>query len=207
MTAAVGGGLLLLARSPILNPPVTDHELNENMAAAIATIVGINAVIAGTAFIVAGIPVTVAGHAMMNSEIPWRDVRYDYKGLGTIVEGEYVLPDMLQARAALGYHFNPHLFLGAGVAPGFRLNKPEYGRRLSLPFYADFRWSMTDRMITPYLSLSAGLDVMDVSPYLGLGLGTRIYSTRSVSGSFWGGLSGEATGSGARIGITMGYSF
>ena len=214
ITAAVGGGLMLLATSPALNPSV--HEgypedyTYENILAPMTYIIGMCNIIAGASFIVAGIPVTVAGHSMIHSDVSWRDARYETRGLGVILEGGYDAPDILQARASIGYHFNSNYFLGAGVAPGFWINKSyrdESIPRFSIPLYANFRWSFTDRMVSPYLGMSAGMELSDITPYLGADLGVRIHRNRTTGNSFWSALSGEVAGGYIRVGVKMGYSF
>ncbi|MBR4809944.1 MAG: hypothetical protein IK031_06665 [Bacteroidales bacterium] len=212
MTAAAGGGLMLLAVSPILSPKVPEGEFSENMLAPLTYIAGLCTVMAGASVLLAGIPVTVAGNSMMNCDVPWRDARYDSRGLGVILEGGYWLPDILEARASLGYHFNSHIFLGAGAAPGVWLDQSSRApgiSRLTLPVYADFRWSFCNRMITPYLGLSAGVEMVDdpFSPYLGAELGTRIRTHLGSTRSFWSAISGEVAGGYMRVGIKMGYSF
>ena len=212
LTAVAGGGLMLLAVSPLLNPKVPEGAFSENMLAPMVYITGIGTVMAGAAILLAGIPVTIAGNSMMNCDVPWLDARYDTRGPGAIVEGGYWLPDILEARASFGYHFNPHIFLGAGVAPGIWLDQSSRDpsiSRVSLPVYADFRWSFSNRMLTPYLGLSAGMEFLDdpFSPYLCAELGTRIRTNRSSTRSFWSAISGEAAGGYMRVGIKMGYSF
>lgn len=209
-TAAVGGGLMLLAVSPLLNPKVPEGEFSENMLLPIVLTVGISCVVTGAAYILAGIPVTIAGHSISGCDVPWRDARYGSRGVGIILEGAYFLPDIFQARASLGYHFGPHTFLGAGIAPGFWLDKEiraNYDGRLSLPLYADFRWSFRDRLVSPYIGLSAGMEITDISPYLAAEIGTRIRTDRISTRSFWSAISGEVAGAYMRAGIKMGYSF
>ena len=210
VTAAAGGGIMLLAASPRLNALSYQGEFNENMLPPFVFILGMCCAITGTAVVVAGVPVTIAGRSMMQSDLPWRDARYDRSGPGVILEGGYYLPDIFRARAALGYHFNSHLFLGGGVAPGswrYNSSPDDIAPKMSLPLYADFRWSMCDRMISPYLGLSAGMELADSSPYLGAGIGVRIRTARTSTRSFWSALSGEVAGGYMRAGITMGYSF
>ena len=212
MTAAAGGGLMLLAVSPILSPKVQEGAFSENMLAPLVYIYGLGTVMIGASILLAGIPVAVAGDSMMNCDVPWLDARYDSRGLGAIIEGGYWLPDILEARASLGYHFNPHVFLGAGVAPGVWLDQSTRDKsisRLSLPVYADFRWSFCNRLLTPYLGLSAGVELADdpLTPYLGAELGTRIRTNRSSTRSFWSAISGEVAGGYMRVGIKLGYSF
>ena len=210
IAAAAGGGIMLLAVSPLLNPPVPEGRFSENMLAPLVYIAGMCTLMMGASAVVAGVPVTVAGYSMMQCDMPWRDARYDARGLGLILEGGYYLPDILEARASLGYHFNPHIFLGAGIAPGCWLDQssrsPDYSR-LTLPIYADFRWSMCNRLISPYLGFSAGMEMTDISPYLAAELGTRIRTSRTSTRSLWSAISGEVAGGYMQVGIKMGYSF
>ena len=122
LTAAAGAGIMLYATSHGNNQPSQDEVVHENMGPMLVYILGACGVITGASLIIAGIPITVAGHSMMGCDMPWRDARYDTRGLGVIVEGGYFLPDVIEARAALGYHFNSHIFLGGGIAPGFFLD-------------------------------------------------------------------------------------
>ena len=212
ITAAAGGSMMLLVLAYDHFNPVPVDQLNENWVPAVLYGIGLYTVMAGAAVTLAGIPVTVAGHSLMQCDVPWRDARYDSAGPGVIIEGAYYLPDIIEARGALGYHFNPHLFFGAGVAPGIWLDQSSRDQsisRLSLPVYADFRWSMCNRFVSPYLGLSAGLELADdpFSPYLGADFGARIRMDRTSTNSFWSGISGEVAGGYYRVGIKMGYSF
>ena len=210
-TAAAGGGLMLLAVSPILNHyRVEEGVMNENMLAPMVYILGLCTVMTGASICLAGIPVTITGYSIMQSDGPWRDLRYNSRGPGIILEGQYLLPDVLQARAAFGYHFSPHVFLGGGISPGFWMNRSARyadAPSMSLPLYADFRWTVCNRLVSPYLGLSAGIELADPSPYLGAEAGTRIRMSRISTRSFWTALSGEVAGGYIRAGIKMGYSF
>lgn len=210
ITAAVGGGIMYLATSPVLNPPAVEGQYHENMLTPFVYIAGFCCVLTGAAMVITGIPMTVAGKAKMGCVGDWRDIRYPARGLGIILEGGYYVPDVLQARVVAGYHFGPHIFLGGGIAPGFWLDKSSYydsGPSLSLPLYADFRWSFVNRITTPYLGISAGMELIDTSPYLAADLGIRIRTSSTSTRSFWSSLSGEVAGDYARVGLKMGYSF
>ena len=205
--AAAGGGVMLLAISPLLNPPVPEGEFRENMLAPMVYIIGGLGLMGGVTTILAGIPVTVVGNSMMKCDVPWREARYDGPGAEVILEGGFYLPDVLEARATLGYNFNPHIFLGAGVAPGCWLQKDTF---FSLPVYADFRWSMCNRMISPYLGASAGIELADdpFSPYLATEIGARIRTDHtSNTHSFWTAIAAEVAGGYMRVGLKMGCSF
>ena len=210
ITAAVGGGIMWYVMSRNQNPSVPDGEFREDMGAALVYMLGAGCAITGAAFIAAGIPVTIAGQSMMRCDVPWRDARYPGRGLGIILEGSFSLPAIVQARTSMGYHFNSHTFLGAGLAPGYWLDTSSHDEnfpRFSLPVYADFRWSLRNRLFTPYLWLSAGMELSGISPYLGAEIGTRIRTDRTSTRSFWSALTGEVAGDYVRAGIKMGYSF
>jgi len=201
---------MLLATAPALNRQAPEGGLNESMTQPFLYVLGMSCAIAGTALVVAGVPVTVAGHSMMLCDEPWRNTRYDARGLGLILEGGYYLPDVLQMRASLGYHFNSHLYLGAGAAPGLWLYKSSRADGLShvsLPLYADFRWSIQNRTTSPYLGVAGGLELSDTTPYVGAEVGVRVRTNRAATRSLWSALCGEVSGSYSRIGIKMGYSF
>ena len=184
LTAAAGAGIMLYATSHGNNQPSQDEVVHENMGPMLVYILGACGVITGASLIIAGIPITVAGHSMMGCDMPWRDARYDTRGLGVIVEGGYFLGFFLDGRS-----------------------RDDSIPRLSLPVYADFRWSIRNRLFTPYLGLSAGMEMSEISPYLGAEIGTRIRTDRTATRSFWGGLSGEVAGGYMRAGLKMGYSF
>lgn len=209
-TAAAGGAIMLATVAASRKSSVPEEGFHENMGGAIIYIFGLCGVLTGASFILAGIPVTIAGNSMMKCDVPWQDARYDTRGLGVILEGGYFRPDVIEARASVGYHFNSHIFLGGGVAPGMWLDastRSGYTSRLSLPLYADFRWSMLNRLISPYLGLSAGAEMTEPSPYLSAEIGTRIRTNRHSTNSFWSAISGEVAGGYMRLGIKMGYSF
>ena len=199
ITAAAGAGMILYAIS------------QDNVwGGAFLSSIGIVCAATGALIVLAGIPITVAGHSIRGCDMPWRDARYDARSLGVILEGGYFFPDVIEARAALGYHFNPHIFLGGGIAPGFCLDggsRDDSTRRFSLPVYADFRWSIRNRLFTPYLGLSAGIELSEISPYIGAEIGARIRTDRTSTRSLWAGLAGEVTHSYMRAGLKMGYSF
>ena len=210
LTAAAGAGIMLYATSHGNTQPGQDEVVHENMGRQIVYSLGAACVVTGALIVVAGIPITITGNSIRGCDMPWRDARYDARGLGVILEGGYFLPDVIEARAALGYHFNSHIFLGGGIAPGYFLDggsRADSIPRLSLPVYADFRWSIRNRLFTPYLGLSAGMELSEISPYLGAEIGARIRTDRTATRSFWGGISGEVAGGYMRAGLKMGYSF
>ena len=198
-TAAAGGAIMLAAVAASRKSSVPEEGFHENMGGAIIYIFSLCGVLTGASFILAGIPVTIAGNSMMKCDVPWQDARYDTRGLGVILEGGYFLPDILQARASVGYHFNSHIFLGGGVAPGIWLDASTRSGYTSR--------SMLNRLISPYLGLSAGAEMTELSPYLSAELGTRIRTNRHSTSSFWSAIEGEVAGGYMRLGIKMGYSF
>ena len=199
--AAFGGGMIWLASEKSIDSP-------DDLLAVMSYGLGMMGVIGGVGVGFAGIPVMVAGHSIMQCEEPWRNVRYDRTGLGIILEGGGLMVDYaLQMRASIGYHFGSHIFLGAGTAPSFWFE----GQNISpftLPVYADFRWSMCNRLISPYLGVSAGMEVINPSPYQDLELGARIRSSQTSNQSLWTAVYVEnAHYSIVNLGVKMGYSF
>ena len=208
LTAAAGGGVMLWAYDYNKKRQIPEDQFNENWVLPMIYALGVSGVIVGTVIVVAGIPVIIAGNTIMKCDAPWRDARYDSKGPGIILEGEFGLPYVLETRATAGYHFNSNIFLGAGVAPGVWLDS-DYSTdsRFTMPAYADFRWSFCNRIVSPYLGLSAGMETTDITPYIAAELGTRIRTDRNSTHSFWSSISLEVSGGYNRLGVKMGYSF
>lgn len=217
--AAAGGGFILYAYSTARHSTATTFEesLGEGMGIAIMYILGLEGILVGSVVAFSGVPFTVAGCQIGRYDGNWHNARYDERGFGTIIEGGYALPDIIQVRATVGYHFNPYIFLGGGIAPGVGLDKSNHVRDIGdntweeynqvyLPVYANFRWSPMNRMVSPYLGISAGMDVIEVYPYLAAELGTRIHTRVGSNRSFWSSIYGEVSGC-ANVGIKMGYSF
>ncbi len=203
--AAAGGGLVDLAYrySP------KGEENMDNVVSPILYVLGVAQVAVGACVAYAGIPFLVAGNSMMKCDEYWKDVRYDNKGWGLILEGGYNVPDILYLRGSAGYHFGPHIFLGGGISPGIGLDKSNYSGRtpMFLPVYADFRWSMLNRLASPYLGLAGGMDVIHTSPYLSADLGVRVRTSRFSNRSFWSSLYAESSYYLLSAGLKMGYSF
>ena len=204
-TAAVGGGLMRTAT----RFSTRGQENPDNIVAPLLYIIGGAHLLIGAGVVCAGIPVLVAGNSMMQCDEYWRDVRYDNKGWGLILEGGYLFPDVLQVRGSAGYHFGPHLFFGGGIAPGIGLDKSNYSGKTQvfLPVYADFRWSMLNRLASPYLGLAGGMDVICAEPCLNAELGVRVRTSRNSTRSFWSSLYAESSYYLLTFGLKMGYSF
>ena len=204
-TAAAGGGLMQLAYrySP------KGEENMDNVVAPLLFGLGAAHIVIGAGVAYAGIPFLVAGNSIMQCDDYWRDVRYDKRGWGLILEGGYTVPDVLQLRSSAGYNFGPHIFFGGGIAPGIGLDKSNYSGKtpVFLPVYADFRWSMLNRLASPYLGLAAGMDVIYTELYLNAELGVRIRTSRSSNRSFWTSLYAESSYYLLTGGVKMGYSF
>jgi len=164
-----------------------------------------SALTTGICYVIAGVPMAIAGKAMLDHD-PWRTVSFSgegQRGPGILLEGTLMLPTTFQVRAAAGYHFNEHLFLGGGFAPGVQ----EGYETLTMPIYIDFRWSIGKRLLAPYLGCAAGFDIFDVSPYLAAEAGLRVRNATDRPTSLWTSFMGEVGGGYGRIGFKMGWSF
>lgn len=118
----------------------------------------------------------------------------EQRGVGVLAE--LALSPMSQASLVVGYHFNPHIFFGAGAG----LFIPWFGGKpyidSTIPVFADMRVSIGDWRWSPYLGAKVGFfpgkkaanrsfewkDDMYLSPSIGVRLRNRDRSKRS---SYW----------------------
>ena len=210
---AIGGALIA---TPIIidhfSAPTPPEELNEDMLSPIMLVTGLACAVVGVSTVMFGIPITIAGHGINSSDVYWKDQRYDapgQQGFGIILDAAAFLY-WFQVTATAGYHFNKRLFLGAGLGGSldyFDAFGTDNHIKIDLPLYADFRYSMANRLISPYLGLRAGYDVLDNSPYMGADLGLRIRMSSDSPKSLWVSATGEVSGSYLHAGIKMGWSF
>ena len=204
---AVGGALLLVDVSRPYNPA---YEYDDMLGAILLSGAAVFAV-GGIICLAAGIPVYVLGRSMVNSTATWHSPKGkepSQTGLGIILEAVPMI-SAIRVRATVGKHFGRHIFLGGGVAPGLVwYNSPE----ASLPVYADFRWSITRGMVSPYLGLSAGIDLLEYPyemfpQYLSAEAGFRVRLSDANTKSTWVSLHGEVGAGYANAGLKLGYSF
>lgn len=203
----VGGALLLVDLARPYNPA---YEYDDMLGAIlISGAVGFAA--GGIICLAAGIPVYVMGRSMVNSTASWHSPKGkdpSQTGLGIILEAVPMI-SAIRVRATVGKHFGRHIFLGGGVAPGLVwFNSPE----ASLPVYADFRWSITRGMVSPYMGLSAGIDLLEYPyemfpQYLSAEAGFRVRLSDANTKSTWVSIHGEVGAGYANAGLKLGYSF
>lgn len=211
--SALGGALIA---TPIIidhfSAPTPPEELNEDMLSPIMFVTGLACAVVGISTVMIGIPVTIAGHGINSSDVFWKDQRYDspgQQGYGVILDVAAFLY-WFQVTATVGYHFNKRLFLGAGLGGSmdyYDAFGTDNGIKIDLPLYADFRYTIANRFISPYLGFRAGYDVLDNNPYLGADLGLRIRMSSDNPKSLWVSATGEVSGSYLHAGIKMGWSF
>lgn len=203
----VGGALLLVDLARPYNPA---YEYDDMLGALLLSGAAGFAV-GGIICLAAGIPIYVMGRSMVNSTALWHSTKGkdpSQTGLGIILE---VVPmiSAIRVRATAGKYLGRHIFLGGGVAPGLVwFNKPE----LSIPVYADFRWSITRGMVSPYLGLSAGIDLLEYPyemfpQYLSAEAGFRVRLSDANTKSTWVSIFGEVGAAYANAGFKLGYSF
>lgn len=203
----VGGALLLVDLARPYNPA---YEYDDMLGALLLSGAAGFAV-GGIICLAAGIPIYVIGRSMVNSTALWHSTKGkdpSQTGLGIILE---VVPmiSAIRVRATAGKYLGRHIFLGGGVAPGLVwFNKPE----LSIPVYADFRWSITRGMVSPYLGLSAGIDLLEYPyemfpQYLSAEAGFRVRLSDANTKSTWVSIFGEVGAAYANAGFKLGYSF
>ena len=209
---AVGGALFLVevARAAKVDPDNLAYQYDDMLGALLMSGAAIFAA-GGILCLAAGIPVYVMGRSMVNSTASWHSPKgkdSSQTGLGIILEAVPMF-SAIRVRATAGKHFGRHIFLGGGVAPGLVwFNSPE----ASLPVYADFRWSITRGMVSPYLGLSAGIDLLEYPyemfpQYLSAEAGFRVRLSDTNTKSTWVSLFGEVGAAYANAGLKLGYSF
>lgn len=107
-------------------------------------------------------------------------------------------------RAAFGYQFNPHIFSGLGIGVGLYDEFEELG----LPIFADFRYTIFNKRISPYIDLKAGFaPEIDDDDYAGLylspTLGCRFALGKKLAiiSGFSCEIQGESVGVAIKVGI------
>lgn len=177
-------------------------------------ILGMVPIYVGCAEAMCGVPFLVAGRKMNSLNCNWEEVDYsgvNQKGLGFIIEGGCFagIPSSgIEARLICGYNFNENVFLGAGVAPTLKLEISEDGKPITpLPVFADLHVSFRDRLVSPYVSLGAGMDFFTSLPYYNAQFGGRVRLSQTRPNSVWTSLFFETDTNSGQIGINLGYSF
>ncbi len=150
---------------------------------------------------ITGLTMYGAGRAKMNSDDYWADARFNgpsQRRWSLIVEPDVsfginntslTAPSMeLGLCITGGYHFNEHWFVGASATPSWGRS---FLGSFFMPIAANVRYSILDRIYTPYLGISPGYDVIAGTPCLSMDLGLRIRLVKESSQSMWIALTGE----------------
>ena len=164
---------------------------------------------AGVLYTIGSIPYLIKGSTIAHTDEPWRSFSdMEQNGFDCILDLGLGIPGIVQPRITAGYHFNRHLFWGAGVAhnPYFLEGGAVYCGET--PIFTDLRYSFGSDLFSPYIGVSGGASV-DVlgrwNPYLSADLGTR-YRRRPVRGTWWLAVTGEVSAD-YRLGVKVGRSF
>ena len=144
---------------------------------------------AGGVIALIGLPFYVYGKGKMNaygsSHITFGNE--DSEGGAGFFEMGLGIPNFLSMDAIGGYNFGKNFFMGAGL--GFKTyltNGLRYeGATASLPIYANFRYSIGDKRVVPYVSASVGYDMVNTGLYSAAEFGTRIRTIGGKRGASW----------------------
>ncbi len=121
------------------------------------------------------------------------------------------IPNFLSLDAVGGYNFGKNFFMGAGLGyktyltAGLRYD----GATASLPIYTNFRYSIGNKRVVPYIGASLGYDVVNTGLYTGLEFGTRLRKRQENRGQSWwlGAKSEFILPEGMAISLKVGRSF
>lgn len=219
--ALVGLGVYgVFAAGNVQYPDVSSALIGMGLSTALSVAVvyvGCGLILVSYPGVLAGTSCILSGKEMKKHNGYWRDVFYTgegQSGFGLILEGNvlyrYPLPG-IQARIVPGYHVNQHFFMGAGAAPAIDFNLINTEEQLgpyTLPVFADFRYSFGDRLLAPYIGVSAGMEtIYKPDIYIAADAGLRIRLSQDKTNSFWVSVTGEGTSAYRRFGIKAGYSF
>ena len=75
--------------------------------------------------------------------------------------------------------------MGAGVGCKMYLVGSSADVTASLPIYTNFRYSMGNKRVAPYVGASVGYDIVNTGLYSGLEFGTRIRKIEGKGGASW----------------------
>ena len=201
ISAAVGGAMLLAAIIP-------DYDGQDNMLGAVFAPIGVIAMAAGGTIAVLGVPAILIGKHIEPHSGPYLYSDDFYiaerkRGFGFILEGG-CLTSAAQLYATAGYHFDDRFFLGGGMAPAMSWE----GLDLSvLPVYANIRYSPYLNRFSYYSGLSAGMNLLDQTPYLNVEEGIRFRASQTDFSSFWTSITYELSSVGGFMGIKFGWGF
>lgn len=168
---------------------------------------------AGGAIALIGLPFYIYGknkmetygssHIVFGNEMQEGGAGFFEMGLG--------IPNFLSLDAVGGYNFGKNFFMGAGIGyktyltAGLRYD----GATASLPIYTNYRYSIGDKRIAPYIGASLGYDITNTGLYTGLEFGTRIRKIQGKRGQSWwlGAKSEFISPDGMTISLKVGRSF
>lgn len=149
----------------------------------------ISGAVAGGVIALIGLPFYIHGKNKMNSygssHITFGDDGQE--GGAGFFEIGLGIPNLISLDAIGGYNFGRNFFMGAGL--GYK----EYltaglrngGATASLPIYANFRYSIGNKRVLPYVGASVGYDVANTGVYSGVEFGTRIRKIEGRRGASW----------------------
>lgn len=170
-------------------------------------------VAAGGAIALIGLPFYIYGknkmstygssHIVFGDEMQEGGAGFFEMGLG--------IPNFLSLDAVGGYNFGKNFFMGAGLGyktyltTGLRYD----GATASLPLYANFRYSIGEKRVVPYVGASIGYDFTNTGLYSGLEFGTRFRKIQGKRGQSWwlGAKSEFILPEGMTISLKVGRSF
>ena len=215
----LGGGIATVAGSALMAVPFLCYqgqssenvEFHEDMVSPFLLVTGGVIAAAGVLTMLGSIPVIVSGRGILASDTYWKNNDYAnpaQRGFGVILDvGGFAKG--LQANATAGYHFNRNLFLGAGLGLSYDLEarRVEELSVVKMPVFANFRYSMINRLYSPFIGVSAGYDILDPGPYLGADLGLRVRMDTRKPTSLWTSLYGDVSGSYMHFGLKFGWAF
>lgn len=95
------------------------------------------------------------------------------------IHGATLAMDWKEINTIHGYQVSPNFFVGAGMGMHFmpKLEKTSMWKRdekTEIPIFADIRWTILDKSITPFVDLRLGMNTMNGSKeYYSIGAGCR----------------------------------
>lgn len=111
----------------------------------------------------------------------------DQEGISGFFEMGLGIPNFFSMDAIGGYNFGNNFFMGAGL--GFKTyltNGLRYdGATACLPIYTNFRYSVGNKRIAPYVGASVGYDMANTGLYSAVEFGTRIRKIGGQRGTSW----------------------
>jgi len=141
----------------------------------------IKRVLLATVFVLALFPFQINAQGIEKGYHGFVDAGYSFEVLGGTLGFDWV-----EVNTIHGYQATPNIFIGAGMGLHFF---PEVKRghirndyymwvrnsSMEIPLFADFRWTVLNKKITPFVDLRAGHCVSDGSgTYLSAGAGGRL---------------------------------